>query len=60
MDSSDIFIFSLPRGGKGESEAPGMGGGRFLLEIPRGGDGFSQEGGAQGPGGCLWGNGGRG
>ena len=42
------FFFCSGRG-KGESEAPGGGGCRFLLKP----GGFSRRGGAEGPGGCL-------
>ena len=37
MDVSTIFIIFLLGGGegKGESEAPGRGGGRFFIENPR-------------------------
>ena len=51
VDVSDIFYFSCS-GGKGESEAPGKGGVRFLLKIP-GGGGFPGGRGVEGPGGCL-------
>ena len=55
VDVSNIFYF-FPAGGRGrgESEAPGWGGGRFLLKIP-GEGGFSHErgGGGEVPGGCL-------
>ena len=44
VDVSDIFYFFLCSGrGKGESEAPRMGG-RFLLKIPGGWGGFSRRG----------------
>ena len=45
-----LIFFSLGRG-KGESEAPEGGGGRFLLKIPGGGSSGGR--GAEGPGGCL-------
>ena len=35
VDVSDIFYFFCSREGKGESEAPGGGGGRFFIENPR-------------------------
>ena len=58
MDVSDIFYFFLLGGGKGESEAPGGGWGRFYMENPtRGGGGVSGWVGAGG-GGCfrgIWG-----
>ena len=44
-----FFIFFCSGRGKGESEAPGEGGGRFLVKIP--GGGVSRTGGAEGPGG---------
>ena len=48
VDVSDIFyFFLLGEGEKGESEAPGRGGGSVLLKIPRGGGGGS-PGGAEG------------
>ena len=37
MDVSDIFYFFCSRRGKGESEAPGGVGDRFLMKIPGGG-----------------------
>ena len=43
VDVSDIFF--LLRGGEGESEAPGRGGGRFLLRIPGWGGVLPGEGG---------------
>ena len=35
MDVSDISFFFCSGEGKGESEEPGGGGGRFFIEIPR-------------------------
>ena len=53
VDFSIFFIFSFRGGERGESEAPGGGGGSvFSLKIPGG------RGGGEGPGGCLGGNGG--
>ena len=50
-----FIFFCLGEGWKGESEAPGRGGGRFSVENPRGGGGSSYErgGSGEGPGGCL-------
>ena len=66
VDVSKIFFgFSAWGRGRGKSEAPGGGGGRFLLKIP-GGGGVSRAGGdrgGEGPGRCLrgiWGGGGGG
>ena len=59
-----FFIFICSGRRKGESEAPGVGGGRFLLKIP--GGGVSRRGGAKGgrEGVCselgIWGGGGGG
>ena len=48
-----IFFFCLGEG-KGESEAPGRGGGRFFFfENPRGGGVCQEREGGEGPGGCL-------
>ena len=50
MDVSDIFIFFCSGRGKGESEAPGRGGGfGCLLKMPGGGGSPGRE----GLGGCL-------
>ena len=57
-----IFFFSSGRG-KGKTEAPEVGGGRFFIENPKGwGGGSPGGGGDEGPGGCLrrigeWGGG---
>ena len=55
VDVSDIFYFFCLGEGKGESVAPGRGGGRFFFsENPRRAGGFSHErGGGEGLGGCL-------
>ena len=37
MDVSDIFYFFCSGEGKGDPEAPGEGGGRFLLKSQEGG-----------------------
>ena len=52
MDGSDIFYFLCSGRGKGEFEALGGEGGRFLLKIAGGG---GSRGGrwAEGAGGCL-------
>ena len=42
LDGSDSFTFICSGRGKGEFEAPGEGGDRFLLKLPEGG-GFLQE-----------------
>ena len=59
VDVSDTFYFFCSGEGKAESDAPGGGGGRFLMKNARRG-GVCQErgrggGGREGPGGCLWG-----
>ena len=43
VDVSDIFNFFLLGEGKGESGAPGAGGGRFFIESPRKGAGVSRR-----------------
>ena len=50
MDVSNIFIFFCSGEGKGESEAPGRGGGRFFIENPRRGGGSPTRGGGGGGG----------
>ena len=55
------FLFLRLGEGKGESKAPGRGGGRFFIENPKRGGGESPRrrgGEGEGPGGCLWGIGG--
>ena len=49
MDVSDIFFFCSGEG-KGESEAPGGGGGRFFIENPRRGEGSPGGAGGRGAG----------
>ena len=53
VDVSDILNFVCLGDRKGESEAPGGGGGQFFLEEPRGGGVSWASGGVRRPEGCL-------
>ena len=65
VDVSDLFYFFCSGVGKGKSEAPGRGGGSFILFLLKsqegaGGGDRGGGGGTQKPGGCLRGIGGGG